>query len=138
MAFVAEKAGIWLFDSFEGMPEPSGFNRKPVERNIGSVRDCQKVLFDILKLNRNNIKIVRGWFKDILPRCKENIENIENIEKIEKIAILRIDADFYESTKICLEELYDNVILGGFIVIDDYGMFSGCKLTVDEFIKKES
>jgi hypothetical protein len=46
-----------------------------------------------------------------------------------------LDGDWYESTKICLEKLYDKVIDGGIIIIDDYGHFIGAKKATDEFRK---
>ena len=53
------------------------------------------------------------------------------------IAILRLDADWYESTKCALENLYDNVVSGGYIVIDDYMYWEGCRKAVDEFLAKK-
>jgi hypothetical protein len=49
------------------------------------------------------------------------------------IAILRLDGDWYESTRICLEHLYDRVVPGGFIILDDYNGVEGCKRATDEF-----
>lgn len=67
----------------------------------------------------------KGWFQDTLP---------VNSRSIKEIALLRIDADWYASTKICLEYLYDKVVPGGFIIIDDYGTYDGCRKAVDEWI----
>jgi hypothetical protein len=53
----------------------------------------------------------------------------------EKIAILRLDTDFYESTKHELEQFYDAVVPGGFVIIDDYGFWKGCRKAVDEWIQ---
>jgi len=50
------------------------------------------------------------------------------------IALLRLDGDWYESTKICLDGLYNHVVPGGVVVIDDYGHWEGCRRAVDEFI----
>lgn len=54
-----------------------------------------------------------------------------------KIALLHIDGDWYASVKVCLEELYDAVVPGGFILFDDYGYWPGCKRAVDEFFRKK-
>ena len=53
-------------------------------------------------------------------------------DKIGPIAVLRLDGDFYESTKVVFEHLYDMVVDQGVIVIDDYGGFEGCRLATDE------
>jgi len=52
-----------------------------------------------------------------------------------KIAVLRLDTDWYESTKFELDHFYDKVVPGGIVIIDDYGHWQGCKKAVDEFIE---
>ena len=47
--------------------------------------------------------------------------------------MLRLDGDWYESTRTCIEALYDQVVEDGFVVVDDYGAFPGCKTAIDEF-----
>ena len=69
-----------------------------------------------------------GWFQDTVPR---------DASQIAEIALLRLDGDWYESTKVCLEHLYPKVPKGGVIVIDDYGYNIGCKKAVDEFLKQQ-
>jgi hypothetical protein len=51
----------------------------------------------------------------------------------EKISILRLDTDWYESTKIELEILYPLLEPGGVLIVDDYGHFEGAKKAVDEY-----
>lgn len=53
-----------------------------------------------------------------------------------EIAVLRLDADWYDSTKIELEVLYPNLSLGGCLIIDDYGHWSGARIAVDEYFMK--
>ncbi len=146
MGSIADRIGsnrkIWLFDSFEGLPEPSkkdgqqakvyagGRNSgdlKSIGRAVASLEDVERLLFSKLKLNRNNLVIVKGWFQEVLPYHKQ---------RIGPIAILRIDADWHHSTKVCLECLYDNVIEGGYVILDDYGYWEGCRKAVNEFIEE--
>ena len=49
---------------------------------------------------------------------------------------MRLDGDWYASTKVCLDNLYQLVIPGGVIIVDDYGAYDGCRIAVDEFIKE--
>lgn len=139
MALVAKEENqgrqTWLFDSFEGLPPQSDKDgqQKPVRHKdrrandlaegycYGSIEDV-KSLFASLALN-TNVHMVKGWFDKTLPFHKSAVE---------PIAVLRLDGDWYESTKCCLENLYDNVFPGGFVIIDDYSL-PGCKLAVDRF-----
>ncbi len=142
MAIIArnEKEGrkTWLFDSFEGLPPQSDKDgvQKPVRHKdrkandlaagfcLGTFGEVCNLLFGKLKLSRMDVCMIGGWFQDTLPRYKKTIG---------EIAVLRLDGDWYESTKCCLENLYDNVVAGGFVIIDDYQLI-GCKLAVDEFL----
>jgi len=73
-----------------------------------------------------NVTLIKGYFKD-------SMDISANIDAVGKIAVLRLDGDWYESTKICLEKFYDKVVDGGVIIIDDYGHFIGAKRATDEF-----
>ncbi len=129
---------IWLFDSFEGLPEASGKDFKngdkgdfirPLDKGscLGTIEQVER-LFSKLGIDKKNVIMIKGWFQETLPEYKN---------KINKISLLRIDADWYESTKCCLDNLYDNVIDEGFIVIDDYGTCFGAKKALDEFLTKK-
>jgi hypothetical protein len=122
---------IWLFDSFEGLPEPGEKDVVTYEveepekgRYAGSEDKAKELLFKLLRLDKSRIHLVKGWFNDTLPRTETG-----------SIALLHLDCDLYESVKSCLEELYDNVVQNGCIVIDDYTHWKGCEEAVTEFIK---
>ena len=55
---------------------------------------------------------------------------------LQTIAILHIDADWYVSVKIVLETLYDKVVEGGFVVLDDYWRWTGCREAVRNYLKE--
>jgi len=126
---------MWLFDSFEGLPNPTaidGEKAKYYEMFGNKALMCHGDLSEVKKIFRkfeipmSDIQIVKGWFHETFP-CVE----------INKISLLHIDADWYESVKLCLETFYDNVQPGGFIVIDDYVFWEGCKKATDEFLKEK-
>ena len=50
------------------------------------------------------------------------------------VALAHIDGDWYESVKVCLDRLAPNLSVGGVMVIDDYGSWSGCTKAIDEFL----
>jgi O-methyltransferase len=139
-----------LFDSFQGLPQPSSFDKEvivdfevrhpgvrlhdadPELNPIGacagiSQADVEKFLVERLELARDNFVFHIGWFQETVPR---------SANAIERIALLRIDGDRYDSTKACLDVLYDKVVPNGFVIIDDYGTFSGCRKAVDEFLAR--
>ena len=71
-----------------------------------------------------NVKFYSGWFQHTLPEASQEID---------QIAILRLDGDLYSSTEVSLRFLYDKVVPGGFVIIDDYGSLSGCRDAVHDF-----
>jgi O-methyltransferase len=52
-----------------------------------------------------------------------------------KIALLRLDTDWYESTKHEMEHLFPRISPGGILIIDDYGWWDGARQAVDEYIE---
>jgi len=120
---------VWLFDSWEGFPEPDERDitsdlRKPQKGGcLGFEERVRELLFKHLELDDSRIHLVKGWFADTLPR-----------KEIVPIALLHLDCDLYESFRYCLEELYDDVTNGGCIFIDDYRYYKGCKEAVHDFI----
>ncbi len=119
----------WLFDSFEGLPQPSARDRaNPLARAGGfaaPIEDVRELLFEKLQLDERDVSIEQGWFDRTVPAARE---------RIGPIAVLRLDADLYESTRCCLENLYDSVTPGGYVLIDDYYGWEGCRQAVDEFL----
>ena len=93
----------------------------------GTIEENRDLLERIIGYPPHYLSYHKGWFQDTLPKDSDDID---------AIAILRLDGDWYASTKICLEYLYDKVVPGGFIIIDDYGCYEGCKKAVDSFIEE--
>jgi hypothetical protein len=132
---------LWLFDSYEGLPEPgpqdfvdsqsTGDHVRPLPKGscLGTIEDVQSMLFGRFKLDPSRISLVKGWFQDTVP---------QHAPKIGQVAMLRMDGDWYESTMIALEAFYDRVSPAGSVVVDDYLSCIGCKRAVDDFIKKRN
>lgn len=144
---------LHLFDTFAGIPEPDGeidggraveearqlgvaaFGRLTpnpqlydnMGRGVGTLETNHELLEQIIGYDKAFVRYHKGLFQQTLPMVARTIESI---------AILRLDGDWYASTKVCLEFLYDKVARGGFVIIDDYGAYEGCKKAVDEFLTK--
>jgi hypothetical protein len=127
---------VWLFDSYEGLPDPTaedfvegktGRHVRPLPRGscLGTYEEVDALLFSKFHLDRRDIHMVKGWFQDTL---------VEQREAIGAIALLRIDGDWYDSVKCCLEALYDQVVAAGYVIIDDYSSCYGAQRAVDEFL----
>ena len=134
---------VFGFDTFEGMPMPGEHDYK--YNNVSAI-----------DLYNRKVKIENNWCKSTLDEVKGNIltecsnVNINLIKgKVEntllvkenipdKISILRLDTDFYESTKIELEILFPKLEKNGILIIDDYGTYKGARKAVDEYFKKKA
>lgn len=92
----------------------------------GTLEENKLLLEQRIAYPKEYIHYHKGWFQDTLPA---------DIENIQAIALLRLDGDYYASTKVCLEYLFPKVVNGGLVVIDDYGAYDGCKKAVDEYIE---
>jgi len=138
----AEPRRLLLFDSFEGLPDPTnedfagdpdsprtGEHVTRLTRGscLGTLEDVRDLLLNKYGFPESGIQLVKGWFQNTVPAAAR---------RISQIALLRIDGDWYESTKICLNHLYDRVVDGGVVIIDDYQSCYGCERAVDEFIRE--
>ena len=121
---------IWLFDSFEGLPPPGEKDGKSIVEHYfkglckGDLENV-KAIFNKLGVPFDNVKVVKGWINDTL---KANT--------IDRLVLLHIDTDWYDSVKSSLEYLYDKVVAGGFIVVDDFLVHEGCRKAVLDFLKE--
>lgn len=91
----------------------------------GTLEGNRELLEKVVGYSADFLHYHAGWFQETVPA---------SANKIGPIAILRLDGDWYESTKICLDHLYDQLQDNGFLIIDDYGTYDGCRKAVDEFI----
>ena len=126
MDYLEMKEPVYVCDSFRGLPIPM---------DIHDAKDAHffipelSVSLNTVKENFNyfpiegEVKYVEGLFKDTMPWLKD---------KIGLISLLRVDADMYEGTTQVLENLYDKVSVGGFVIVDDY-CINQAKLAIDEF-----
>lgn len=128
----------WLFDSYEGLPKPGDKDKEvsvnvPKDRHsmvlsegycLGTLQEVNNILYHHFNLDKKYVHTVKGWFDKTLPEYKN---------KVGRVALLKLDADWYESVKCCIENLWDNVVVGGYIYIDDYHL-SGCQKAILEFL----
>lgn len=120
----------WVADSFAGLP-PAQLDQdiaigidftEPKQPWLAWPLHAVRDNFRTYGLLSDEVRFIEGWFSETLPRAP-----------VERLAILRLDADLYESSRDILVPLYDKVVSGGFIIVDDYHAFAACRQAVDEF-----
>lgn len=145
---------LWLYDTFEGLPAPSSSHDDPRAKDIfekleaGTLSEQEQEDHavedgkwnygpeDEVRANMNStgfaadrIHLIRGKVEDTL---------VQTANLPEKIAILRLDTDWYDSTKAELTQLLPRLQPGGLLIIDDYCSWSGSKEACDEILSDKS
>lgn len=121
----------YLFDSFEGLPPVKEVDGQAAKdwQDSNTVNNCAveiEVAEAVMsKSCARNVHIVPGWFSETLPTFPP-----------QPIAILRLDADLYDSTIECLNHLFKYVASGGLIIIDDYLYWDGCTRAIHNFLSR--
>lgn len=120
---------LWVCDTFEGIPEATGDDPPEALAYTGQFKgSVEEVEHLFIRLGiADNARLVKGLFQDTLPTLS-----------VDQIAVLHLDGDWYESTKCGLECLYDKVVPGGIIQIDDYGHWAGCRKAYNDFFFKRN
>ena len=128
----------FLFDSFEGLPPARDIDGEAALRwqndkdspnyhdNCSAAEDYAMRAMNLAGVG--SFKLVKGWFNETLP----------GFHVTEPISLLRLDGDWYESTMVCLESLFDHVAPGGLIIFDDYYTWDGCSRAVHDFLSRRS
>jgi O-methyltransferase len=130
---------LHLFDSYAGLPPVQPIDGPMAARwqqatddpnyfdNCAASLELVQQNFKQLDILTESVQFHPGWFETTVP-------NFAQANPEAKIAILRLDGDWYESTKVCLEHLYPLVVDKGIVIIDDYYAWDGCALAVHEFL----
>ena len=135
---------VYLFDTFEGMTEPteadvSRFD-EPALTTWRRARRAGHVAWEwFFEPSGFGLEVVRdrlaasGYPAERLRFVVGRVEDTIPARAPEQIALLRLDTDWYESTRHELEHLYPRLAPGGVLIIDDYGHWEGCRRAVDEY-----
>jgi O-methyltransferase len=137
---------IHLFDTFEGMTAPT-------EHDTSAVGDAPAVdtwnearqtgerawngLFDARTFNEQAVRellLATGYPEERLHFIRGPVEETLPDHTPDGLALLRLDTDWYESTKAEMEHMYPRLAQGGVLIIDDYGHWEGARRAVDEYL----
>ena len=127
---------VHLFDSFEGIPEagPNDVGWTHPEGTSACSIETTKQQMKAWGIPDELLVYHPGWFKDTMQDARNpwDVRSDGKGAYIHTIALLRLDADLYESTRVCMEHLYPLVSPGGIVIVDDYRL-SGCRRAVNEY-----
>lgn len=129
---------LHLFDTFEGMTEPTeedkALDGTPAAHLLAtSPRDAKIWAVASVEDVREGMEET-GYPAERVHYCAGRVEDTIPAQAPETIALLRLDTDWYESTRHELVHLYDRVSPGGVLIFDDYSTWQGARKAVDEFI----
>jgi O-methyltransferase len=131
---------LYLYDTYGGMSRPSERDRDRTGRRIlddwpyeDEISGVGAISLDEVKTNLSST----GYPERLLHFIPGLVEQTIPGQAPSQIAILRLDTDWYESTKHELEHLYPRLAPGGIMIIDDYGEFEGSRAAVDEYFAHE-
>src|SRR5581483_5755679 len=129
-AFDVTDRKVFVADSFQGVPAPNvdrypadaglQFHLWPLAVGVDEVR----ANFERYGLLDDQVEFVKGWFRDTLPRLRHR-----------RWAVIRLDGDLYESTMDALENLYDGLQPGGWLIVDDHDI-EACRDAVEDYRAK--
>lgn len=132
---------FWLYDTFEGMPPPTSADvehhgrsataalaaEDPASSDVWAISDLEVVKANMLST---------GYPAELTHYVVGTVETTIPAVVPKQIAVLRLDTDWYESTRHELEHLVPLVAKGGVLIIDDYGHWQGARKAVDEWLAK--
>lgn len=118
---------IEVYDTFAGFPE----GQTDVRRGVGEVRgpryqsffDSVRANFDTVLGTAHGVALIEGDVAETLP-----------VRSRKPIALLRLDTDYYPSTRAEFEHLYPLLSPGGVLIVDDYGVYEGSRRATDEYM----
>jgi O-methyltransferase len=139
----ASEKSAWLFDTFAGMTEPTSFD----VNYLGEVADgkyrntlqedhsdwCFSPIEEV-QANFEKAGLLGERVRFVKGDVAKTLVQLENLPPT--IAVLRLDTDWYESTRAELEALYPRLSRGGVLIIDDYGHWGGARKAVDEYFSR--
>lgn len=135
---------IYLYDTFEGMSEPTAEdvdnkNRSADQMLKKGIGDKEESVWCLASLQdvKENLALT-SISSDLLVFVEGKVEETLRVTLPENISLLRLDTDWYESTRQELLYLFPRLATNGVLIIDDYGHWEGCRKAVDEYLAENN
>jgi predicted O-methyltransferase YrrM len=129
---------LYLYDTFEGMSAPTaddwhaGSKQSAADLLSANGKSARVWCYSALDEVRSNMNKT-GYPQDRVHYVQGKVEETIPQSAPDQIALLRLDTDWYESTKHELQHLYPRLSPGGIMIVDDYGCWAGARKAVDEY-----
>lgn len=136
---------LWLYDTFTGMSEPTAddvdFRGQAAEGLLASEqinRQQRESIWCVSPLEQVQRTMAdTGYPSDRIHYIVGKVEETLVSQSPGSIALLRLDTDWYESTRCEMETLFPRLVPGGVLIVDDYGHWEGCRRAVDEYLRDQ-
>ena len=138
----ATDRNLWLYDTFEGMTEPADddvdWSGRPAGQllQLADPADAESIWCRSPEEGVREVLTQTGYPTERLTFVRGPVEETLVRTVPQQIALLRLDTDWYESTRCELEHLFPRLAPGGVLIIDDYGHWQGCRKAVDEYLAR--
>lgn len=135
---------LHLYDTYTGMSQPTDkdvslVGQNAVEHYETEMSDDPNASWCGSSLDQVRAAMAQTDYpSDLIHFVKGKVEETIPQHIPEKIALLRLDTDWYESTKHELNHLFPRLVDGGVLIIDDYGHWEGARQAVDEYIAENN
>lgn len=142
MRLGAGERDLYLFDTFEGMSEPG-------VHDVATTGETARELLDRASCTQEDLVWCYAPLKQVelamsltcYPAARMHfipgqVERTITETAPDKIALLRLDTDWYESTRHEMEQLFPRLSRGGVLILDDYGHWQGARRAVDEYFQE--
>lgn len=126
--FLPATANLWLYDSFEGMPQVSDKDGPDAGQWVGQCVGSEQNVREVMSktgIPQERLFIRKGLFQDTFVNPLPV-----------KIQFLHIDADWYDSVSLALKVFYERVVDGGVVILDDFGHWEGCREAFYDFCQQ--
>ena len=135
---------VYLFDTFAGMPKPGAvdvdYKGEPAMPKFISTQNGEESS-DFCFADLSDVQAGMagtGYDQRFVHFIKGKVEDTIPSQAPDKIALLRLDTDWYASTRHELEHLFPRLSCGGILILDDYGSWQGARKAIDEYIAQRA
>jgi len=143
LKFGVSNRHIWMYDTYEGMSEPTDKDKDPAGTSAeellkkSSKQDAASIwCYSGIDEVKGHLQST-GYPIELIHFVKGKVEDsIPVVMPENPIALLRLDTDWYESTKHEMDHLYPHLVQKGILIIDDYGHWQGARKAIDEYLSE--